>query len=82
MMRSVRRQPELNTVAQECISGVRTVKAFAREGYEIEKFSRHNRRFYELNMRQAKTAGRPSAGDFLFRENDAACGCDRRRLRW
>lgn len=40
----------LNTVAQECISGVRTVKAFAREEYEIRKFSRHNRRFYELNM--------------------------------
>ena len=45
---------ELNTVAQECISGVRTVKAFAREGYEIEKFSRHNRKFYELNMGQAR----------------------------
>ncbi len=45
---------ELNTVAQECIAGVRTVKAFARENYEIEKFSRHNRRFYDLNMRQAR----------------------------
>lgn len=45
---------ELNTVAQECITGVRTVKAFAKEDYEIEKFSRHNRRFYDLNMRQAK----------------------------
>lgn len=46
---------ELNTVAQECIAGVRTVKAFARERYEIEKFSRHNKRFYDLNMNQAKT---------------------------
>ena len=45
---------ELNTVAQECIAGVRTVKAFAREEYEIRKFSRHNRRFYDLNMKQAK----------------------------
>ena len=45
---------ELNTVAQECIAGVRTVKAFAREEYEIKKFSRHNRRFYDLNMKQAK----------------------------
>ena len=44
----------LNTVAQECIAGVRTVKAFAREEYEIKKFSRHNRRFYDLNMKQAK----------------------------
>lgn len=45
---------KLNTVAQECIAGVRTVKAFARESYEIEKFSRHNRKFYELNMNQAR----------------------------
>lgn len=44
---------ELNTVAQECIAGVRTVKAFSREKYEIEKFSRHNRMFYDLNMEQA-----------------------------
>lgn len=45
---------KINTVAQECFAGVRTVKAFAREEYEIEKFSRHNRRFYELNMNQVK----------------------------
>lgn len=45
----------LNTVAQECLSGVRTVKAFAREDYEIEKFSRHNQAFYDLNMEQGRT---------------------------
>lgn len=45
---------KLNTVAQESIAGVRTVKAFAREKYEIEKFSRHNRKFYQLNMGQAR----------------------------
>jgi len=45
---------ELNTVAQECLAGVRTVKAFAKEDYEIQKFSRHNRKFYDLNMEQAK----------------------------
>lgn len=44
---------QLNTVAQECLSGVRTVKAFAKEQYEIDKFSRHNQRFYDLNMKQA-----------------------------
>ena len=44
---------ELNTVAQECLAGVRTVKAFAKEQYEIEKFNGHNRKFYDLNMRQA-----------------------------
>ena len=45
---------KLNTVAQENLAGVRTVKAFAKENYEIEKFNRHNKRFYELNMQQAK----------------------------
>ncbi len=44
---------ELNTVAQEALSGVRTVKAFAQERYEIRKFGRHNRKFYDLNMEQA-----------------------------
>lgn len=46
---------ELNTVAQENLAGVRTVKAFAREDYEIDKFAKHNKKYYELNMRQAKT---------------------------
>lgn len=49
---------ELNTVAQECLSGVRTVKAFAQEGYEIKKFGRHNRKFYNLNMEQADIVAR------------------------
>jgi ATP-binding cassette subfamily B protein len=45
---------ELNTVAQENLAGVRTVKAFAREEYEIGKFRKHNKKYYDLNMRQAK----------------------------
>lgn len=44
----------LNTVAQENLAGVRTVKAFAKEDFEIRKFSRHNKKFYELNMEQAR----------------------------
>lgn len=44
----------LNTVAQENLAGVRTVKAFAREGYEVDKFKKHNKKFYQLNMEQAK----------------------------
>lgn len=44
----------LNTVAQENLSGVRTVKAFAREKYEIQKFLSRNKRYYELNMSQSK----------------------------
>ncbi len=49
---------EMNTVAQENLAGVRTVKAFAREPYEIEKFKRHNQKFYDLNMKQAKLIAR------------------------
>lgn len=44
----------LNTVAQENLSGVRTVKSFAREKFEIKKFLSHNQRYYELNMSQSK----------------------------
>ena len=43
----------LNTVAEENLAGVRTVKAFAREKYEIGKFMSHNQRYYELNMEQS-----------------------------
>lgn len=45
---------QLNTVAQENLSGVRTVKSFAREKYEINKFLSHNKHYYELNMKQSK----------------------------
>lgn len=44
----------LNTVAEENLAGVRTVKAFAREKFEIRKFLSHNKRYYELNMKQSK----------------------------
>lgn len=44
----------LTTVAEENLAGVRTVKAFAREKFEIEKFLSHNKRYYELNITQAK----------------------------
>lgn len=43
----------LNTVAEENLAGVRTVKAFAREKFEIQKFLSHNKRYYELNMEQS-----------------------------
>lgn len=45
---------ELTTIAEENLAGVRTVKAFAREKFEIEKFLSHNQRYYDLHMRQAK----------------------------
>lgn len=45
---------KLNTIAQENISGVRLVKAFARERYEISKFLKHNKEYYDLNIHQAR----------------------------
>lgn len=44
----------LNTVAEENLAGMRTVKAFAREKFEIEKFLSHNRKYYDLNMKQSQ----------------------------
>lgn len=45
---------KLNTVAQENLAGVRTVKSFAREKFEISKFLSHNKHYYDLNMKQSK----------------------------
>jgi len=50
-------QATLNTAAQENISGVRVVKAFAREDYEIEKFEKENNRNKELNIEASKVWG-------------------------
>ncbi|MGN0142324.1 MAG: ABC transporter ATP-binding protein [Roseburia sp.] len=44
----------LTTVAEENLAGVRTVKAFAREKFEVSKFLSHNKRYYDLNIRQSK----------------------------
>ena len=44
----------LNNVASENLAGVRTVKAFAREKFEIQKFLSHNEKFYELNVSQSR----------------------------
>lgn len=48
---------EMNTTAQENIAGVRLVKAFAREKYEVKKFLRHNKGYYDLNMEYAHSIG-------------------------
>lgn len=42
----------MNTTAEENIAGVRLVKAFAREKYEILKFLDMNKKNYKLNMKQ------------------------------
>lgn len=45
---------QLTTIAEENLAGVRTVKAFAREKFEIQKFLSHNRQYYDLNIQQAR----------------------------
>jgi ATP-binding cassette subfamily B protein len=52
---SIREQfSKLNTVVQENISGNRIVKAFAKENYEIQKFSKVNIGYKEKNIEAAK----------------------------
>lgn len=47
------RMGRLTTVLQENVTGVRVVKAFAREDYEIGKFAGKNREFLEENLSRA-----------------------------
>lgn len=49
---------DINTAAQENIAGVRLVKAFTREKYEIKKFMKLNNEYCDLNMEQADIIGR------------------------
>lgn len=46
---------QMNTAAQENISGNRVVKAFAREAYEMERFDRYNTEYSKTNKRTAMT---------------------------
>ena len=45
---------DINSLLYETISGVRIVRAFGAEGYEVEKFKRQNQDFYKLNMKSIK----------------------------
>ena len=45
---------ELTTGVQENLTGVRVVRAFGREAFEVEKFDRQNGRFSELWIRLGK----------------------------
>ncbi len=47
----------LTTVVQENIMGVRTVKSFSREPFEIEKFSVRNKEYRERHLDMAKAWG-------------------------
>jgi len=44
----------LNSTCSENIGGNRVVKAFTKEAYEIEKFTKANQAFYDANMNAAK----------------------------
>lgn len=44
---------QLNTKVQENITGVRTVKSFAREPYEVDKFTERNQDYYDTNVKTA-----------------------------
>ncbi|MDG6907782.1 MAG: ABC transporter ATP-binding protein [Nitrososphaerota archaeon] len=45
---------EMNTVLEENLSGVRVVRAFTREDYEIKKFDEINTKYYFVNIDVAK----------------------------
>ncbi len=42
---------DLGTIMQESLSGIRVVKSFAREDFEIEKFDQQNRHLRDLSQR-------------------------------
>lgn len=45
---------ELNASVQENVSAIRVVKAYVREDYEVEKFSKANRNIYNMFLRAEK----------------------------
>lgn len=49
---------KLNSTVEENIEGNRTVKAYAREDYEISKFDACNEEYMECNIRQAENSGK------------------------
>ena len=44
----------LTTVLQENLSGVRVVKAFGRQSFEIEKYEKENKKYRDLNFKLVK----------------------------
>jgi len=57
----------LSTVLQENLTGVRVVRAFGRQAYEMEKFDKKNVEFRDLNYRLIRLlAGYWSLSDFLI----------------
>ncbi|MDF2721527.1 MAG: multidrug transporter ATP-binding protein [Paenibacillus sp.] len=57
--RSIRRaNSNLTTAVQENINGMRTVKSFAREPFEVDKFSARNGEFKDSNLSVSQTWGK------------------------
>ncbi|MFQ5680928.1 MAG: ABC transporter ATP-binding protein [Candidatus Omnitrophota bacterium] len=52
--RSQEKVADINSLLFETISGVRVVKAFCMERYEVDKFNNQNRDYYKLTMKAAK----------------------------
>ena len=48
---------DANAVAQEVLSGMRTVFSFASEARELDRYSSAVQRHYELNVRQTAISG-------------------------
>ena len=46
---------QLNVALQENLAGVRVVRAFARQAYEIRRFARHNREVMEVQLKVRRT---------------------------
>ncbi len=51
-------EARLTAAVQENLSGIRVVKAFGREAYEIERFEKHNDEYRDLTFRMLKLLGR------------------------
>lgn len=49
-MKIQQRLADLNTVLQENLAGVRVVKAFAREPYELARYAQANQNLFDLNL--------------------------------
>ncbi|MFC1631736.1 ABC transporter ATP-binding protein [Candidatus Omnitrophota bacterium] len=52
--KSQEKMAEVNSAIYEGLAGVRIVKVFSMENYEIDKFARANQGFYKITMKQAK----------------------------
>lgn len=67
----------LSTVLQENLTGVRVVRAFARQAYEMDKFEHRNREYRDLTMRLIRLlATYWSVSDFMamFQMGLVLCG--------